>query len=142
MDRAKSARYACIADELRVNLSAFVTCLIAGVDAAVLTVVAATGHTVATQLGQSSLDKLNSCDATGTESSSRSSERGIRINAVCPGLILTPMADEMVASRQGEALNAMRESIPMGRCGRADEIADAVLWFCSSAASSMTGQSI
>lgn len=68
--------------------------------------------------------------------------RGIRINAVCPGLIWTPMADQMVACGQGEALNAMLKSVPMGRYGRAEEIADAVLWLCSQAASYVTGQSI
>lgn len=68
--------------------------------------------------------------------------RGIRINAVCPGLIWTPMSEQMVASGQGEALNAMVASIPMGRQGRAEEIADAVLWLSSSAASYVTGQSI
>src|SRR5438552_2144436 len=68
--------------------------------------------------------------------------RGIRINAVCPGLIQTPMSDQMVASGQGEALNALLKSVPMGRYGRAEEIADAVLWLCSQAASYVTGQSI
>jgi NAD(P)-dependent dehydrogenase (short-subunit alcohol dehydrogenase family) len=68
--------------------------------------------------------------------------RGIRINAVCPGLIWTPMADQMVASGQGEALKAMEQSVPMRRVGRPEEIADAVLWLCSSAASYVTGQSI
>ena len=68
--------------------------------------------------------------------------RGVRINAACPGLIWTPMADQMVASGQREALNAMTKSIPVGRHGRAEEIADAVLWLCSQAASYVTGQSI
>jgi NAD(P)-dependent dehydrogenase (short-subunit alcohol dehydrogenase family) len=68
--------------------------------------------------------------------------RGIRINAVCPGLIQTPMSDQMVAAGQGEALKAMEKSIPMGRVGRPDEIAQAVLWLCSDAASYVTGQSI
>jgi len=68
--------------------------------------------------------------------------RGIRINAVCPGLIWTPMADQMVADGQGDALNAMKKSIPMGRVGRPEEIANAVLWLCSDAASYVTGQSI
>jgi len=68
--------------------------------------------------------------------------RGIRINAVCPGLIWTPMADQMVAAGQGDALKAMEKSIPMGRVGRPEEIATAVLWLCSTAASYMTGQSI
>ncbi len=68
--------------------------------------------------------------------------RGIRINAVCPGLIWTAMADQMVAGGQGEALKAMEKLIPMGRVGRPEEIADAVLWLCSDAASYVTGQSI
>ncbi|HEY3799769.1 MAG TPA: SDR family oxidoreductase [Caulobacteraceae bacterium] len=68
--------------------------------------------------------------------------RGIRINAVCPGLIWTPMADQMAAAGQGEALKAMKRSIPMGRVGRPEEIANAVLWLCSEAASYVTGQSI
>ncbi len=68
--------------------------------------------------------------------------RGIRVNAVCPGLIWTPMADQMIAAGQGEALEAMVKSVPMARYGRAEEIADAVLWLCSSASSYVTGQSI
>src|SRR3989442_10502873 len=68
--------------------------------------------------------------------------RGIRINAVCPRLIWTLMADQMVAAGQGETLKAMGKSIPMGRVGRPEEIADAVLWLCSDAASYVTGQSI
>jgi NAD(P)-dependent dehydrogenase (short-subunit alcohol dehydrogenase family) len=68
--------------------------------------------------------------------------RGIRINAVCPGLIWTPMVDQMVADGQGAALEAMTATIPMGRHGRPEEIADAVLWLCSEASSYVTGQSI
>jgi NAD(P)-dependent dehydrogenase (short-subunit alcohol dehydrogenase family) len=68
--------------------------------------------------------------------------RGIRINAICPGLIQTPMSDQMVAEGQGEALKAMEKSIPMGRVGRPEEIASTVLWLCSDAASYVTGQSI
>jgi NAD(P)-dependent dehydrogenase (short-subunit alcohol dehydrogenase family) len=68
--------------------------------------------------------------------------RGIRINAICPGLIWTPMADQMVAGGQGEILEAMKKSVPMGRYGRAEEIADVVLWLSSDTASYVTGQSI
>ena len=69
--------------------------------------------------------------------------RGIRVNDVCPGIIQTPMSDKMIAEGQGDALKAMLEQfVPMKRLGRAEEIADAVLWLCSSAASYVTGQSI
>jgi NAD(P)-dependent dehydrogenase (short-subunit alcohol dehydrogenase family) len=68
--------------------------------------------------------------------------KGIRINAVCPGLIQTPMSDQMVAAGQGEALAAMTKMIPMARVGRPEEIASAVLWLCSDASSYVTGQSI
>jgi NAD(P)-dependent dehydrogenase (short-subunit alcohol dehydrogenase family) len=68
--------------------------------------------------------------------------RGIRINAICPGLIQTPMSDQMITDGQGDALKAMEKNIPMGRVGRSDEIANAVLWLCSDAASYVTGRSI
>lgn len=68
--------------------------------------------------------------------------RGIGINAICPGLIGTPMADNMVAARQADALNALLKSVPMGRYGQPDEIADMVLFLCSKASAYVTGQSI
>lgn len=66
----------------------------------------------------------------------------IRVNAVCPGLIWTPMVDAMVASGQKEALEAMVQAVPMQRHGKAQEIAEAVLWLSSDASSYVTGQSI
>ena len=68
--------------------------------------------------------------------------KGIRINAVCPGLIDTPMSDQMKAAGQTEALEAMLKTVPIGRIGRADEIADVVLWLCSSASTLVIGQAI
>jgi NAD(P)-dependent dehydrogenase (short-subunit alcohol dehydrogenase family) len=68
--------------------------------------------------------------------------QGIRINAVCPGLIQTPMSDQMMAAGQADALDAMLQGVPVGRLGRADEIADAVLWLCSSAASLVVGHAL
>ena len=69
--------------------------------------------------------------------------RGIRVNAICPGMIQTPMSEQMIAAGQGEELDRMLKTyVPMGRLGRPEEIADAVLWLCSSAASYVTGQSI
>ena len=68
--------------------------------------------------------------------------QGIRINAVCPGLIHTRMADQMMAAGQADALNAMLKDVPIGRLGRAEEIADAVLWLCSPAASLVIGNAL
>src|SRR6266704_3666895 len=51
--------------------------------------------------------------------------RGIRVNAICPGMIQTPMSDKMIAEGQGEELNAMLKAyVPMGRMGQPEEIAD------------------
>jgi NAD(P)-dependent dehydrogenase (short-subunit alcohol dehydrogenase family) len=69
--------------------------------------------------------------------------RGIRVNDVCPGLIRTPMSDQMEAEGQGDALKSMVEHfVPMKREGRPEEIANTVLFLCSDAASYITGQSI
>jgi NAD(P)-dependent dehydrogenase (short-subunit alcohol dehydrogenase family) len=68
--------------------------------------------------------------------------RGIRINAVCPGLISTPMGERMRAEGQGEALEALLKMVPAGREGRPEEVADAVLWLCSGASSYVVGQSL
>jgi NAD(P)-dependent dehydrogenase (short-subunit alcohol dehydrogenase family) len=68
--------------------------------------------------------------------------KGIRINAICPGIIHTPMVDQMMAAGQTDALNAMLREVPIGRLGRPEEIADAVLWLCSPAASFVVGHSL
>ena len=68
--------------------------------------------------------------------------KGIRVNAVCPGMIDTPMSDRMKAAGQTEALNAMLKTVPIGRLGRPQEIADAVLWLCSPAASLVVGHAL
>ena len=64
--------------------------------------------------------------------------RGIRINAVCPGVIDTPMNAAM-ASEQPEAMAAILRDQPIGRLGGAAEVAAAVLWLCSPAASFVVG---
>ncbi|HTW85166.1 MAG TPA: glucose 1-dehydrogenase [Candidatus Sulfotelmatobacter sp.] len=68
--------------------------------------------------------------------------KGIRVNAICPGMIDTPMSDRMKAAGQTEALAAMLTQVPIGRLGRPEEIADAVLWLCSSAASLVVGHAL
>ncbi|TCU54683.1 NAD(P)-dependent dehydrogenase (short-subunit alcohol dehydrogenase family) [Novosphingobium sp. PhB57] len=60
---------------------------------------------------------------------------GIRVNAICPGCIDTPMGDEIDPAAMKEFLKEQ----PIGRMGRPDEVAAAVLWMCSSAASFVLG---
>lgn len=69
-------------------------------------------------------------------------EENIRINAVCPTDIMTPMlTDEFRATglSEEEALAALGEAIPMGRVGTPEEVARAVLFLASDQASFMTG---
>ncbi|EFL28994.1 short-chain dehydrogenase/reductase family oxidoreductase [Streptomyces himastatinicus ATCC 53653] len=64
--------------------------------------------------------------------------RGIRINAVCPGTIDTPMVSDMIT--KGELDRAEAEANqPINRLGTADEIAQAVLWLCSPGAGFVVG---
>lgn len=67
--------------------------------------------------------------------------QGIRINAVCPGWILTPPTEDAIA-RDPQAEGRMLQHQPIGRLGRADEVAQAVLWLCSDAASLVTGTAL
>ncbi len=66
---------------------------------------------------------------------------GIRVNAVCPGLIQTPMVERITNGHPqlGEALVAAE---PIGRTGRPEEIAESVVWMCSDAASFVTGHAM
>ncbi|MFJ8025485.1 glucose 1-dehydrogenase [Streptomyces sp. NPDC096311] len=64
--------------------------------------------------------------------------RGVRINAVCPGTIDTPMVATMLEG-QAEAMAEIMKQQPIGRLGTAEEIAAAVLWLCSPAASFVIG---
>lgn len=64
--------------------------------------------------------------------------RGIRINAVCPGVIETPMVAGMLEG-QAEAMAEIMKQQPIGRLGKADEVAAAVLWLCSPASSFVVG---
>ncbi|MEU6718755.1 glucose 1-dehydrogenase [Nonomuraea sp. NPDC046802] len=64
--------------------------------------------------------------------------RNIRINAVCPGTIDTPMVSDMIAKGELDRERAMAD-LPINRLGTADEIASAVLWLCSPGASFVVG---
>ncbi len=59
----------------------------------------------------------------------------------CPGTIATPMVSDMLDSGM-LALDDLLRDLPMKRLGRGEEIADAVLWLCSSGSSFVTGQAI
>jgi NAD(P)-dependent dehydrogenase (short-subunit alcohol dehydrogenase family) len=69
------------------------------------------------------------------------SAKGIRINAVNPSLIDTEMADRLAAGI-GTSKEELAPLHAIGRIGRAEEVADAVLWLCSANASFMTGHSL
>ena len=68
-------------------------------------------------------------------------QSGIRVNAVCPGYIITPLVDQSILSDPGQ-----KEKItgrhPMSRLGNPEEIAESVVWLCSDAASFVTGHTM
>ncbi|MES5261685.1 SDR family oxidoreductase [Priestia megaterium] len=67
--------------------------------------------------------------------------KGIRINAVCPGIIETPMVEKMLAT-ESDAMAELMKAVPIGRLAKAEEVASVVLWLCSSSASYVIGQAI
>lgn len=64
--------------------------------------------------------------------------RGIRINALCPGLVDTPF----ISALPQPFIDRLVFAIPMGRPGKAEEMAKAVLWLCSDDASYVTGHAM
>lgn len=66
---------------------------------------------------------------------------GIRINAVCPGIIATPMMDRLIKNDK-EAEKQFVGLEPVGRFGQPEEIANAVIWLCSDQASFVTGHAM
>lgn len=69
------------------------------------------------------------------------SSKGIRINAVLPGVILTPMAKELI-KRNPQVEKELLRDIPSGRMGEPYEIAHTVMWLCSSYSTFVDGASI
>jgi NAD(P)-dependent dehydrogenase (short-subunit alcohol dehydrogenase family) len=65
--------------------------------------------------------------------------QGIRVNAVCPGMVDTPMVRNSLSAQE---IDALSEASPMGRIGTPEEIAATVVWLCEDSASYLTGQAI
>jgi NAD(P)-dependent dehydrogenase (short-subunit alcohol dehydrogenase family) len=68
-------------------------------------------------------------------------DKKIRINAICPGWINTPPVQDMI-KRNPEAQQGMLTHQPIGRLGEPEEVAEAVVWLCSDAASFILGTAL
>ncbi len=67
--------------------------------------------------------------------------KGVRVNAVCPAVIRTPMVERAMESFP-QLKEGMLNSNPSRRLGEADEVAEAVLWLCSDASSFTNGATL
>ena len=68
-------------------------------------------------------------------------KQGIRVNTVCPGVIKTAMIDRFTGKKK-EVEKQFESMEPIGRMGTPEEVAEAVTWLCSDAASFITGHSL
>jgi NAD(P)-dependent dehydrogenase (short-subunit alcohol dehydrogenase family) len=68
-------------------------------------------------------------------------QHGIRVNAVCPGGVLTPPVAQLITANPALAENFIKNQ-PNGRIAAPNEIVEAVLWLCSDAASFVTGHAM
>lgn len=66
---------------------------------------------------------------------------GIRVNAVCPGVIKTPMIDRFTGKSK-EVEKQFESMEPVGRLGQPEEVAEAVMWLCSDSSSFVTGDAL
>jgi NAD(P)-dependent dehydrogenase (short-subunit alcohol dehydrogenase family) len=68
-------------------------------------------------------------------------QAGIRVNAICPAVVRTPIVENIMAS-DPEAESKLMSLIPMGRLGTLEEMAEAVVWLCTDASSYITGHAM
>lgn len=67
--------------------------------------------------------------------------QNIRVNAICPGVTDTPMMRSFIGDKP-EVAEMMRSTLPFGRMGRPEEMAQAAVWLCSDGASFVSGESM
>ena len=67
--------------------------------------------------------------------------QGVRVNAICPGSTRTPMLEGFMGGDE-QVERMMTRAVPLGRLGRPEEIAEAVVWLCSDAASFVVGHAL
>jgi NAD(P)-dependent dehydrogenase (short-subunit alcohol dehydrogenase family) len=121
--------FVCMQAELRVMLDAGKGCIVNTASEASLKGSAADAVYTASKHAVAGLTKTAALEY---------ARRGIRINAVCPGVILTGMMQEVEHTNPAGYEKAMK-LMPIGRYGQPEEIAEAVLWLCSEASSLVTG---
>jgi NAD(P)-dependent dehydrogenase (short-subunit alcohol dehydrogenase family) len=121
--------FVCMQAELRVMLDASKGCIVNTASEASLKGSAADAVYTASKHAVAGLTKTAALEY---------ARRGIRINAVCPGVILTGMMQEVEHTNPAGYEKAMK-LMPIGRYGQPEEIAEAVLWLCSDASSLVTG---
>lgn len=68
-------------------------------------------------------------------------KKGIRVNAICPGLTDTQIARKVVTGNE-QAYGEMEKHIPIGRAARPEEMASVALWLCSPGASYVVGHAL
>ena len=68
-------------------------------------------------------------------------DKNIRINAICPGWIRTPPVEDML-KHNPDAEKGMLMHQPIGRLGKPEEVAEAVVWLCSESASLIVGTAL
>jgi NAD(P)-dependent dehydrogenase (short-subunit alcohol dehydrogenase family) len=121
--------FTCMQAELRVMLEARRGCIVNTASEAALKGSAADAVYTASKHAVAGLTKTAALEY---------ARRGIRINAVCPGVILTGMM-QAVEQANPAGFEKAKKLMPIGRYGQPEEVAEAVLWLCSDASSLVTG---
>lgn len=120
--------FRCMRAELRQMYAQGAGCVVNVASASVQGVHAELGPYVASKAAVVAMTKVAAKEA---------GRRGVRVNAVCPGLTDTPMLRESMRVRP--ATSEIAAAIPLGRIGRPEELAEAIAWLWSDAASYANG---